>query len=142
MTTPSGATVERTEAVLDAVQKSAASIDEVESVSTLSGYSLLTESDGASYGMGMINLKHWDERERSVDDVIALMKEKTKNIYDATIEFFPPPAVPGFGNTSGFELRLLDKTGSGDFQQTARVTNEFIENLRANPAITNALHGV
>ena len=141
VTTPSGATVERTEAVLDAVQKSAASLEEVESVSTLSGYSLLTESDGSSYGMGMINLKHWDERERSVDDIIALMKEKTKNIYDAKIEFFPPPAVPGFGNTSGFELRLLDKTGSGDFQQTARVTNEFIENLQKNPAIANAFTG-
>jgi HAE1 family hydrophobic/amphiphilic exporter-1 len=133
--------VERTEAVLDAVQKSAASLDEVESVSTLSGYSLLTESDGASYGMGMINLKHWDERERSVNEIMAVMKENTKTIYDATIEFFPPPPVPGFGNTSGFELRLLDKTGSGDFQQTARVANEFIGSLRANPAIANAFTG-
>jgi hydrophobic/amphiphilic exporter-1 (mainly G- bacteria), HAE1 family len=141
VTTPAGATVERTETVLDAIQKSAAGIDEVESVSTLSGYSLMTESDGASYGMGMINLKPWDERERSVNDIIAVMQEKTKNIYDATIEYFPPPTVPGFGNSSGFELRLLDKTGSGDFQQTARVANEFIEALRETPAINNAFTG-
>ncbi|HEV7349079.1 efflux RND transporter permease subunit [Telluribacter sp.] len=141
VTTPAGATVERTETVLDAVQKSAVTIEEVESVSTLSGYSLMTESEGASYGMGMVNLKPWDERERSVDDIIALMEEKTESIYDAKIEYFPPPAVPGFGNSSGFELRLLDKTGSGDFQQTARVTNEFIEELRKHPAINNAFSG-
>lgn len=138
VTTPAGATVERTESVLDAVQKAAEGVEEVESVSTLSGYSLMTESDGASYGMGMINLKPWDERTRSVDDVIAIMREKTENINDATIEYFPPPTVPGFGNSSGFELRLLDKTGSGDFQQTARVTNEFIEAMREHPAINTA----
>jgi len=138
VTTPSGATIERTENVLDAVQKVAASIEEVESVSTLSGYSLLTESKGASYGMGMINLKPWDERDLSVEDLTELMREKTKGIYDASIEYFPPPAVPGFGNASGFELRLLDKTGSGNFQQTANVANEFIENLQKSPAIKGA----
>ncbi|WP_373512894.1 efflux RND transporter permease subunit [Persicitalea sp.] len=138
VTTPAGATIERTEAVLDAVQEAAARIEEVESVSTLSGYSLLTESDGASYGMGMINLKPWDERSLSVDGLIERMKEETKSIYDANIEFFPPPAVPGFGNSSGFELRLLDKTGSGNFQQTAEVANEFIENLQEAPAINGA----
>ncbi len=138
VTTPAGATIERTEAVLDAVQVAAANIEEVESVSTLSGYSLLTESDGASYGMGMINLKPWDERSLSVDGLIERMQQETKNIYDANIEFFPPPAVPGFGNSSGFELRLLDKTGSGNFQQTAEVANEFIANLREAPAINGA----
>ena len=138
VTTPAGATIERTEAVLDAVQQAAANIEEVESVSTLSGYSLLTESDGASYGMGMINLKPWDERNLSVDGLIARMQKETKNIYDATIEYFPPPAVPGFGNSSGFELRLLDKTGSGNFQQTAEVANEFIANLREAPSIKGA----
>ncbi len=138
VTTPVGATVERTETVLDAVQKAAEGIEEVESVSTLSGYSLMTESDGASYGMGMINLIPWDERKLSVEEIIAVMQEKTKNMYDANIEYFPPPTVPGFGNSSGFELRLLDKTGSGDFQQTARVTNQFIEALRETPAINAA----
>jgi hydrophobic/amphiphilic exporter-1 (mainly G- bacteria), HAE1 family len=141
VTTPPGATVERTESVLDAIQKAADGIQEVESVSTLSGYSLMTETDGASYGMGMINLIPWDERSRSVEDIIALMQERTKNVYDANIEYFPPPTVPGFGNSSGFELRLLDKTGSGNIQQTARVTNEFVEALRAHPSIKNAFTG-
>src|SRR5690606_13360600 len=57
---------------------------------------------------------------------------------DAQIEFFPPPAVPGYGNTSGFELRLLDKTGSGDFKRMEAVTNQFIDDLAATPEIGNA----
>ncbi len=138
VTTPVGATVERTEVVLDSIQRVASKLEEVESVATLAGYSLMTESAGASYGMGMINLKQWEDRSASVHDIIALLEEKTRHIKDADIEFFPPPTVPGFGNSSGFELRLQDRTGSGDLQQTARVTSEFVRALNETPQIRNS----
>ncbi|MDQ6482441.1 efflux RND transporter permease subunit [Dyadobacter sp. LHD-138] len=138
VTTPVGATVERTEVVLDEIQKVAESFEEVESVATLAGYSLMTESAGASYGMGMINLKPWENRTASVQDIITRMKEKTKHVTDADIQFFPPPTVPGFGNSSGFELRLQDRTGKGDLQQTAKVTNDFIKALADSPEINAA----
>jgi HAE1 family hydrophobic/amphiphilic exporter-1 len=70
-----------------------------------------------------------------VQDLIYSLQRKTKHIADATIEFFPPPTVPGFGNASGFELRLLDKNRSTDLTATARVTNEFIEAAKASPVI-------
>lgn len=138
VTTPAGATVERTEQVLDQVQQATLGMDAVESVSTLAGYSLVNEVAGASYGMGMINLKAWKERKESVTDIMAILEEKTKHIADANIEFFPPPTVPGFGNASGFELRVLDKTGSGDLRQTSQVTNQFITALKNRPEISNA----
>ncbi|MBO0356725.1 efflux RND transporter permease subunit [Hymenobacter sp. BT186] len=138
VTTPAGATVERTEAVLDEVQRIASALKPVESVSTLAGYSLVNEVAGASYGMGMINLKAWDEREQSVASFIAELEEKTKNISDADIQFLPPPTVPGFGNSSGFELRLLDKSGTGDLQKTAEVSQTFLTALRADAAIGGA----
>jgi hydrophobe/amphiphile efflux-1 (HAE1) family protein len=138
VTTPAGATVERTEAVLDEVQRIASQMGPVESVSTLAGYSLVNEVAGASYGMGMINLKAWDQREQSVTEFIAELEEKTKNISDADIQFLPPPTVPGFGNSSGFELRLLDKSGSGNLQKTAEVSQTFLTALRKDPAIGGA----
>ncbi|RFM31671.1 efflux RND transporter permease subunit [Chitinophaga silvisoli] len=138
VTTPAGATVSRTEAVLDEVQKVAASLKETESVSTLAGYSLVSEVAGASYGMGMVNLKPWEERKRSVKEIIAQLEKDTRNIGDASIEFFPPPTVPGFGNSSGFEMRILDKSGSGDLRQTADVTNAFINALKERKEISSA----
>lgn len=138
VTTPAGATVERTEKVLDAIQEASKDIPSVESVSTLAGYSLVNDVPGASYGMGMINLKPWDEREASVTDVIRALEAKARTISDATIQFFPPPTVPGFGNASGFELRVLDKTGSGNLQQTADITNKFIEAINKSPEIEGA----
>ncbi|TGE06220.1 efflux RND transporter permease subunit [Hymenobacter fodinae] len=141
VTTPPGATVERTEKVLDEIQKSASKLGPVESVSTLAGYSLMNEVAGASYGMGMINLKAWDDRKESVNELIALLNEQTKHITDADIQFFAPPTVPGFGNSGGFELRLLDRTGRGDLQQTAKVSNQFITALTKTPAVGSAFTG-
>ncbi|WP_298741334.1 efflux RND transporter permease subunit [uncultured Chitinophaga sp.] len=138
VTTPPGATVERTQRVLKEVYAAASRMDAVESVSTLAGYSLVNEVAGASYGMGMINLKPWEERKESVNELMALLSEKVKHITDASIEFFPPPTVPGFGNASGFELRILDKTGSGNLDQTAKVTNDFITALKQRPEIATA----
>ncbi|TWF37117.1 hydrophobe/amphiphile efflux-1 (HAE1) family protein [Chitinophaga polysaccharea] len=138
VTTPPGATVERTEEVLDQVQAIAQQLGEVESVSTLAGYSLVNEVAGASYGMGMVNLKPWEDREASVQKIIEVLQQKTAGIADASIEFFPPPTVPGFGNSSGFELRLLDRSGSGDLRQTAQITNQFIDALKRRKEIGSA----
>ncbi|MBB3838134.1 HAE1 family hydrophobic/amphiphilic exporter-1 [Runella defluvii] len=138
ITTPSGATLERTEAVVDEIEKVSLKLDAVESISTLSGFSLMTDGAGASFGMGMMNLKPWESRKESVDDVIALLSEKTKHIKDADIQFFPPPAVPGYGNASGFEFRLQDRTGSGNLQAMEKVTKAFIEELNKRPEVVNA----
>ncbi|MFY9309498.1 MAG: efflux RND transporter permease subunit [Bacteroidia bacterium] len=138
VTTPSGATLERTKEVVNEIQKSSADIDVIESVSTLGGTNILSDGTGATYGTALINLKPWEMRTQSVDDVIELLEEKTNHIKDAQIEFFPPPAVPGYGNASGFELRLLDKTGSGDFKKMEEVVKQFITDLKAKPEIASA----
>lgn len=138
VTTPPGATVERTEQVVSAVYSQAKKVEGVESVSTLSGYSLVNDIAGASYGMVMINLKDWDERKLSVNEVIRELEKRCKNIADADIQFFPPPTVPGFGNSSGFEIRVLDKTGQADFQHTADVNNQFVKALNETPQVSGA----
>ncbi|MGG7466913.1 efflux RND transporter permease subunit [Chryseobacterium arthrosphaerae] len=136
VTTPQGATVERTEKVLDEVTVMAKKIEGVENVTTLAGYSIVTEIAGSSYGMAMINLKDWKERNISVNDLIAELSEKTKGIADAQIEIFAPPTVPGFGNTSGFELRLLDRTG-GSIENTDKITKDFVKKLNEAPELQN-----
>jgi hydrophobic/amphiphilic exporter-1 (mainly G- bacteria), HAE1 family len=138
VTTPPGSTVERTQDVLAAITSIAQQQPAVENVSTLAGYSLVNEVAGASYGMAMINLKDWKQRKESVQTLIATLEKNTMGIKDASIEFFPPPTVPGFGNASGFELRLLDKNRSTDLAATAKVAKEFIDAAKATPAIGNA----
>jgi HAE1 family hydrophobic/amphiphilic exporter-1 len=138
ITTPSGSTLERTKAVVNEVQKSCNGIKAIQSVSSLAGTNILSDGTGATYGTCLINLIDWEKRSQSVDDIIALLQEKTSHIKDAKIEFFPPPAVPGYGNASGFELRVLNKTGEGDFKKMEKVVYKFIEDLKARPEIASA----
>jgi len=138
ITTPSGATLERTEKVADEVQHIASGLGAVNSVSSLAGFSLLSEGTGAVYGMNLISLKNWEKRAASDKDIISELEEKTQHIKDATIEFFTPPPVPGYGNSSGFEMRLLDKTGSDNLEQLQKVADTFVEELNKRPEIANA----
>lgn len=138
ITTPSGATLERSEKVVDAIQEAALKIEGVASVSTLAGYNFLTDGTGASFGMNLISLKSWKERKGTTDqEIIQKLKEDTKNIKDGKIEFFTPPPVPGYGNSSGFELRILDKTGKSDLKKLEEVARNFALELNKNEAIKN-----
>jgi HAE1 family hydrophobic/amphiphilic exporter-1 len=138
VTSPAGATLERTEQVVNQIQTIASSMKEVNSVSSLTGYSVLSEGVGAVYGMALISLKNWEHRLLSDKEVISALGAKTKHIKDASIEFFTPPPVPGYGNSSGFEMRLLDKTGSGDLAKLQKVADAFVEELNKRPEIASA----
>jgi hydrophobic/amphiphilic exporter-1 (mainly G- bacteria), HAE1 family len=138
ITTPSGATLERTEKVVDAIQREAQQIEGVESVSTLAGFSVLSDGTGSTYGMNVISLKSWGQRQKSDIEIIEELKDKTHYITDANIEFFTPPAVPGYGNSSGFELRLLDKSRSGNLSLLEKTASEFSKELNQREEIGNA----
>ncbi|MES2266992.1 MAG: efflux RND transporter permease subunit [Bacteroidota bacterium] len=127
--TPPGSSLERTNDIALKLQKIAETVDGVQSVSALAGYEILTEGTGSNSGTCLINLKDWDKRKHSVQEIINELEEKSKDIPGANIEFFQPPAVPGYGAAGGFELRLLDKAGSGDYKLMETVNNDFVKEL-------------
>lgn len=135
--TPPGSTLERTDEVANQVQRVASGIEGVQSVSSLAGYEILSEGTGANSGTCLINLKNWSERKHSMQQIMDELEEKTKDIKGATIEFFPPPAVPGYGAAGGFELRLLDKLGTGDYKKMETVSNEFVKELNKRKELSS-----
>ena len=133
--TPPGSTIEFTNSVTTRLQKEAMKIEGVDSVATLAGYEILTEGQGSNAGTCLISLKDWSERKHSVHEVIEELEEKTKD-FGAVIEFFEPPAVPGFGAAGGISFRLLDKTNSGDYKAFEKVHVEFMNTLRKHEELT------
>ncbi len=133
--TPPGSTLERTNQVSQKLQKICEEIDGVESVSSLAGYEIMTEGRGSNAGTCLINLKEWSDREHTVKEIMEELEEKSGNL-GAVVEFFEPPAVPGFGSSGGFSLRLLDKTGSTDYQEFDNINKEFLANLRKKEELT------
>lgn len=136
--TPPGSTLERTNQIALQLQKQCEEIDGVSSVSSLAGYEILTEGTGSNSGTCLINLKSWDERKESAPEIIEQLEKKAKEIPGANIEFFQPPSIPGYGAAGGFELRLLDKAGSGDYKKMETVANDFVKELKKRPELGSA----
>jgi HAE1 family hydrophobic/amphiphilic exporter-1 len=127
--TPPGTTLERTNEIAKKLQIIAKKIEDVQSVTALAGYEILTEGRGSNAGTCLINLKDWSDRKHSVKQVIKELEEMGKDL-PANIEYFEPPAVPGYGTSDGFSLRLLDKGSNVDYHEFDRVNTEFVEALR------------
>lgn len=123
--TPPGSTLERTNAVSKELQAIVEEIDGIESVTSLAGYEILTEGRGSNAGTCLINLKDWEHRDQSVKEIIEELEKESHGL-GAVIEFFEPPAVPGYGSSDGFSLRLLDKNSTVDYQDFDKINQEFM----------------
>jgi hydrophobic/amphiphilic exporter-1 (mainly G- bacteria), HAE1 family len=126
--TPPGSTLETTNEVSQRLQKVCEHVDGVESVSSLAGYEIMTEGRGSNAGTCLINLKSWEDRDKKVTEIMEELEEKSKNL-GAKIEFFEPPAIPGFGSSGGFSMRLLDKSTTVNYKDFDKINKDFMEHL-------------
>ena len=127
--TPPGSTIEYTNAKSQELRGIAKSIAGVQSVSSLAGYEVLTEGRGSNAGTCLINLKPWAERKLTSKAIIQILEREGKKIANVKLEFFEPPAVPGFGAAGGFSVRVLDKTNTTDYRRLGEVTDTFMAAL-------------
>jgi HAE1 family hydrophobic/amphiphilic exporter-1 len=135
--TPPGSTLEYTNAKSQELEAIAKEIKEVTSVTSLAGYEVLTEGRGSNSGTCIINLKTWSERNRTARQIIVDLEEKCRQMSNVKLEFFEPPAVPGFGTAGGISMLVLDKTFSADYQRLGEVTNKFMTALKKRKEVTN-----
>jgi len=133
--TPPGSTLEKTNQVSQKLQKICEEIEGVESVSSLAGYEIMTEGRGSNAGTCLINLKTWSDREHTVKEIMEELEEKSQGL-GAVVEFFEPPAIPGFGSSGGFSMRLLDKTTDTDYHEFDKINQGFMDNLRKRKELT------
>src|SRR4051794_38874670 len=99
--TPPGSTLEYTNAKSQELEEIAKEVEEVSSVTSLAGYEVLTEGRGSNSGTCIINLKTWADRQRTARQLIVELEEKCRRMSNVKLEFFEPPAVPGFGTAGG-----------------------------------------
>jgi HAE1 family hydrophobic/amphiphilic exporter-1 len=126
--TPPGSTLEYTNQIVNQLQKISEKVEGVESVTSMVGYEIMTEGRGSNAGTCLINLKNWEERKENVHEIIEELEQKANGL-GGKVEFFEPPAIPGFGTSGGFSLRLLDKSGETNYEELEKVTQDFMRNL-------------
>jgi len=133
--TPPGSTLEKTNEVSRRLQKICEEVGGIESVSSLAGYEIMTEGRGSNAGTCLINLKPWHDRDKNVKEIMEELEAKTRGL-GAVVEFFEPPAIPGFGTSGGFSMRLLDKTSDTDYSEFDKINKKFMEDLAKRPELT------
>ncbi len=113
---PDAASLERTDRVSAKIESILKQMEGIESVTTVSGYSLLTSSLSPNNAFFFVSLKHWAERsapELHVGSIIRNLNGKLAYGVPEAIAFaFGPPAIPGLGTGSGFSLMLQDRGGN------------------------------
>jgi hydrophobic/amphiphilic exporter-1 (mainly G- bacteria), HAE1 family len=137
---PPASSLERTTKITDEVMTIARQQPEMNSVVRVAGSGILSGGAGGSYGSLFMNLKDWDLRkgeEHSLAAVINKLFGATAGIKGAKIFFIAPPTLEGFGNTSGFEFQVQDRSG-GDIAHFNEVNNRFLAALNRRPEIQYA----
>ena len=133
--TPPGSSLEYTNKVMGQLEKMTKAVDGVDSVTSMAGFEIMTEGRGSNAGTSLINLKNWKERKQNVHEIIEELEHHIVGL-GGRVEFFEPPAIPGFGSSGGFSLRLLDKTGDLRYQELEVATQNFMQNLRKRKEIS------
>ena len=116
ISTPPGATADRTQRALDAVEAYLMNEekDVITSALTVNGFSF--GGRGQNAGLGFVTLRPWDERagaEGSAQALAGRIMRHFAGYQDALIFAFPPPPITELGNATGFDLMLVDQANIG-----------------------------
>lgn len=136
---PPATAMEKTKTIMDQVDSICGTIHAIQVRNAITGYSFVG-GQGNTYGSFIIKLRPWDERDEKTESasaVLAQLYQKCSQIKDGRIMFFTPPMIPGYSATSGFEIKLQDKTG-GDLDNFFAVYQRYIAALNARPEIQMA----
>ena len=119
---PAGATQERTQKVLDEVNKyyHEKEGDNINSVFTVNGFGF--SGQGQNTGLAFVSLKDWSERkgeENKVPAIAARAMGAFSQIKDGLVFAFNLPAIVELGTATGFDFQLIDQANLGHEKLTA-----------------------
>ena len=115
----------------------------VDHYAALAGFNVITGATKSNSGTIYCQLKHWDERSKSsqqipkIIDVIRTRISKA-NIKNANVVVIPPAPIPGIGQTAGFSFQIEQRNTNDDVHAFENVVNNFVTEANKNPAISNA----
>lgn len=134
---PNAASLTRTEAVIKQINDVLDKNNNVQSVTSAAGFSLLAGTQSPNSGLIFIRLKDWNKRKMTAAQITeALNRELYEEIDAAEVFTFGPPSIPGLGPSSGFTIMIQDKGGNTP-QYLAEYTGKFIEEAKKRPEIAS-----
>jgi gold/copper resistance efflux pump len=140
---PSGASLERTEAVAREMTSMALSQEGVESIATFPGLSINGFVTNPSSAVMFIMLDPFEQRRAdnlSANAIAQRLNALASTLPEAFIGIFPPPPVPGLGNVGGFKLQIQDRNGQG-YEALAAATAKLVGAASSDKRVAGLFSG-
>src|SRR6202012_4666925 len=139
---PASSTAQSVE-IMSKLMKVVASTPGVGHYAALSGLNVVTNASNSNNGTIYIQLKPWEDRSTSEEQVPGIIGVLQKRIRDAgvpnaSVEVIQPSPLPGVGSTIGFSMQIEQRSTNDNLQDFERVVNRFVDSANKNPAITKA----
>jgi hydrophobe/amphiphile efflux-1 (HAE1) family protein len=138
---PPGASLARTEKVVEKMHGFQLGHPDVEGVVSMIGLDLLTFSLKSNAATQFVTLKDWSERKGAARSSDALVGQTigygATQVRDAFVVAFNPPPIPGLSTTGGFEFYVQSR-GEADYREISRHVDALIARANADPALAGA----
>lgn len=115
-----------------ALQKASAILNELEGVETyitINGFSMMSGANASNAGTIFVILKNWNQRKSPKESAQSLVNTFNGMAYEEIPEAQTfavlPPAIPGLGQSSGFEVMIEDINSYGP-QKLQEITDELM----------------
>ncbi|MDP3585622.1 MAG: multidrug efflux RND transporter permease subunit [Thiobacillus sp.] len=135
---PDGATLERTTAVVKQIDEIARRDPAVEHVVAFAGLDFLGGGFRNSAATIFVAARHWDDRDKTINDMVGEIMGATGHIKEALVLAFAPPPIFGLGNAGGFEFYIQNRGDAGP-DKLAEVADGFLAAARADPRLAQVL---
>ena len=135
---PDGATLARTTDVVKQIDAIARKDPAVEHVVAFAGLDFLGGGFRNSAATIFVAARHWDERDKTIDQMVGEISGATAHIKEALVLAFAPPPIFGLGNAGGFEFYIQNK-GEGDPKRLSEVADTFLAAARQDPRLSQVL---
>lgn len=138
---PTGASLDRTEAVVKKMTQIALDEPGVESVVAFPGLSVNGPVNIPNSALMFAMLDPFEQRQDpslSANAIAGKLMGKFSQIPDGFVGIFPPPPVPGLGSTGGFKLQIEDRSGHG-FNALAQVQAQIMAKAAQAPELVGML---
>jgi len=141
LTLPRGASLQRTSEAARKVEAIVQKVPGIEAVTTIMGFSILSQTQSSYDALFFVRLKDWDERqapEQHADAILLRLNRELSRLSEGTCFAFSPPAIPGIGAAGGVNFVLEDRSGAGgDF--FASNLDRFVAAAQQRPELARVI---
>ncbi|HEU0044236.1 multidrug efflux RND transporter permease subunit [Sphingomonas sp.] len=135
---PSGASLERTDAVMRKVASRIMPLDGVKGAVMLAGFDGASQTLAPNAAAAYIPLKNFEDRPGvHVGQIMAEAMKATADITEARVVIVPPPVIQGIGAAGGFRMMVQDRGGHG-YQALGKEAQALIAKANTAPGLAGA----